>query len=103
MIGYGNKALLHFPKIERYEGGMVFEIKRSMYELLRMCIECDEKYHKKTTYREMKTTVLYIQSMIGIAANNDHKYISVQKYGNWSKYLDELFKMICSRERAAER
>ncbi|SDX42488.1 four helix bundle protein [Eubacterium barkeri] len=98
MIAYANKALLHFPKIER--GGMVQEIKQSMYHLLRLCIQCDQKFYKKNTLQEMSTEKEYIQSLIGIAANRDHKYLDMKKYEIWSNYLVEIGKLIGARMRA---
>ena len=94
-IGYTNGALKHFPKYEKYS--LVVDIKNSMYKLLKLCIECDKKYYKKTTMRDMDVEVEILRCLFRVSALPEQKYISIKKYGIVSKYLNEIGKMIGSR------
>ena len=76
---------------------MAVDIKNSMYKLLRLCIECDKKYYKKTTMRDMDVELEILRCLFRVAAAPEQKYISIKKYGIVSKYLNEIGKMLGAR------
>ena len=47
MIELANVYLNHAPKHEKY--GLCLQIRQSMYNIYGMIVECQKKYHKKTT------------------------------------------------------
>lgn len=101
MIDYADCVLVNFPRSEH--AGMVASIKQSMYRLLKYCILCDKKYYKKNTLVDMDAEKQYIQAMIGIASNREHRYMSLKKYEVWSKYLVKIGNNIGARITADSR
>lgn len=51
MIQYGYAALRQFPKSEKHV--MSAEIRRCMFQILRLVIVCNRRYYKKTTMQEL--------------------------------------------------
>jgi four helix bundle protein len=92
MTLYGNQCLKQFPKSERY--AMAAEIKQSMYRLLRLIIEANKKYHKKTTAQQIDIELETLRTFIRLASDKQLKYLSIKKYENWSKMLNEIGRML---------
>lgn len=92
MILYGNKALLNFPRSERY--AMAADIKQSMYTLYRLIITANKKYYKKTTLQDADVELAALRGFIRLAANKELKYLPMNKYENWAKMLDEIGRML---------
>ena len=47
LIKLANINLNHFPRFEKY--GLSNEIRNNMYTLYSLLVECEKRYHKKTT------------------------------------------------------
>nr|WP_278046242.1 diversity-generating retroelement protein Avd [Desemzia sp. C1] len=92
MILYGNQCLKHFPKSEKY--AMAADIKQSMYRLLRLVIEANKKYHKKTTAQQMDVELEVLRTFIRLSADKSLKYLPLSKYENWAKMLNEIGRML---------
>jgi hypothetical protein len=90
MIAYGYVALRQFPKSERH----VFsaEIRSTMWELLRLIIVCNRRYHKKTTFQEIDATLDLLRAQVRIA--REMGYLPMTKYEVWSRHLDEVGRML---------
>jgi hypothetical protein len=77
MIAYGYVALRQFPKFERHV--LAAEMRHVMWEVLRLIVVCNKRYHKKTTLqdldaqldRQTKCTVLLpkIEDIINVKAS----------------------------------
>jgi hypothetical protein len=97
MIKYGYICMRQFPKAERHT--MVADIKRSMYNLLHLLIAASKKYHKKTTLQEIDIELQFLRTMVRLASElryspADAPFLSLKKYENWSKQLNETGKML---------
>lgn len=92
MILYGNECLKQFPKSEKY--AMAAEIKQSMYRLLRLVIEANKKYHKKTTAQQIDVELDILRTFIRLASDRNLKYLPFKKYENWAKMLSEIGRML---------
>ena len=51
LLEYGYVALRQFPKSEKF--GLAADIKNQMYDVLRLIIVVNKRYHKKTTMQEL--------------------------------------------------
>ena len=92
MIVYGNLCLKQFPKSEKFT--LAADIKKSMYNLLRLLIEANKKYYKKTTVQQIDVELDTLRAFIRLASDPQLKYLPVRKYENWSKMLNELGRML---------
>jgi len=88
MLQYGNQVLLHFPKCERFS--LVVDIKKSMYEIFRLCIIANKKYYKKTTLQNLDIEIEVLRGFLVYAVSPEVKYISIKKYEIWSKKINEI-------------
>lgn len=92
MILYGNKALIQFPKSERYV--LAADIKTSMYAMLRLCIVANKHYYKKTTLQDLDVELEVLRNLLRLASDPETRYLPLKKYEVWSKKLDEIGKML---------
>ena len=92
MVLYGNQCLKQFPKSEKYV--LAAEIKQSMYRLLRLTIEANKKYHKKTTAQQIDVELDVLRTFVRLAADKEMKYLPFKKYENWAKMLNEIGRML---------
>lgn len=92
MITYGNQALLSFPKCERFS--LVVDIKRCMYEIMRLCIVANKKYYKKTTLQDLDIEIEVLRGFLAYAVSPGVQYLSIRKYEIWSKKVNELGKIL---------
>lgn len=90
MIVYGYVALRQFPKYERHV--LAAEVRGSMWELLRLIILCNKRYHKKTTMQDLDAELDLLRAQVRTAFAL--RYIDVKKYEVWSRHLDEIGRMI---------
>ena len=65
MIAYGYVALRQFPKSEKHV--LAAEIRNSMWEILRLIVVCNKRYHKKTTLQDLDAQLDLLRSQIRIA------------------------------------
>lgn len=91
MILYGNCCLKQFPRSEKY--ALAADIKKSMYKLLRLLIETNKKYYKKTTLKQIDVELEILRFYIRLAADPQSKYLAIRKYENWAKMLNEIGRM----------
>lgn len=90
MIEYGYTALRHFPKSERFT--LAADIKKSMYELLKMIIRANKRYFKKTTLQDIDIEIENLRYLIRLS--NGLGFLPFKKYENWSRKLEELGRML---------
>lgn len=87
---YSNKALLQFPKAEKYQ--LVADIKESEKECMHNIIDLEKKYTKKTTLQRIDTELEYLRCLIRIAY--DCKYIDVKRRHVWIGHIDEAGRIL---------
>lgn len=97
MIVYGNAALIQFPKTEKFI--LASDIRKSMYDLLKLAITVQKKYYKKTTLQELDVELDILRNLIRVAADKrlyqDKKpCLPFKKYEYWAKMVDEIGKML---------
>lgn len=90
MIEYGYIALRQFPKSERHT--LAAEIKRSMYDLLRLIIRANKRYFKKTTLQDIDIEIDNLRYLIRLA--NALGFLPFKQFENWSRNLNEIGKML---------
>jgi DNA polymerase III psi subunit len=90
MIQYGYVAIRQFPKAERHV--LSAEMRTTMWELLRLVIVCNHRYHKKMTMQDLDATLDLLRSQVRLA--KELQYLSFHKYEVWSRLLNEIGRMI---------
>lgn len=98
-----NIYLNHFPSHEKY--GLALEIRRAAYDVYALIIECQKRYHKKTTLTNLDIRHEQLRMLIRLA--NELGYFGFKagkkaddntrmehRYLNLSLLVDELGKMI---------
>ena len=90
MIQYAYICLRQFPKSEKF--ALAGEIKKVMSSLLRLIIQANKRYFKKTTLQdidvELQTLKMYVR------LSKDLEFLPIKKYEVWSRHLDEIGKML---------
>ena len=90
MIEYGYIALRQFPKFERHV--LSAEIRSTMWQVLRLIIICNRRYHKKTTMQELDASLDLLRCQVRTAYRL--KYLDTRKYELWARHMDEVGRMI---------
>ena len=90
MFKYAYPALQQFPKSEKF--AMVADIKRIMDEVLEHCIEVQKKKSKKTPLEKMDIALAKLKEYVELS--HDLGFLPTKKFGEWSKYNEEIGKMI---------
>lgn len=90
MVEYGYIALKQFPKSERY--ALAADIKKSMYELLRLIIRANKRYFKKTTLQDIDIELENLRYLVRMS--NSLGFLPFKRYENWSRKLNEIGKML---------
>lgn len=90
MIAYGYSAVAQFPRAERHV--LSQEIRTTMWRLLRLIIQCNRRYFKKTTMQDVDTELDLLRSQVRIAT--ELGYLPFKRYEVWSRMLDEIGRMI---------
>ena len=90
LISYAYEALRQFPKFERH----VFcaEIRATLWQMLRLIIVCNKRYHKKTTLKDLDAELDVLRAQVRMAYQ--FGYINSRKYEEWSRRNDEVGRMI---------
>lgn len=65
MTQYGYAALHQFPKAERFV--MSADIRQSMYEIIRLIVITNKRYHKKTTLQDLDAELDFLRSLVRMA------------------------------------
>ncbi|AOY77178.1 diversity-generating retroelement protein Avd [Clostridium formicaceticum] len=92
MIVYGNICLKEFPKHEKHV--MAANIRSSMYRLLELIVRANKKYHKKTTLQDIDIELELLRTYIRFSTDPKVRYLTLRKYENWSKMLNEIGRML---------
>ena len=101
-----NLYLNHFPKHEKY--GLSQEIRRSAYDVYGLMVECQKRYHKKTTLTQLDIRHEQLRMLVRLAnelgyfgfkdgktdATGDDTKRAAHRYLTLSRLVDELGKMI---------
>lgn len=98
-----NIYLNHFPAHEKY--GLALEIRRAAYDIYALIIECQKRYHKKTTLslldirHEQLRMLVRLSNELGYfkfkdGKNTDNQAQAEKRYLTISLRIDDLGKMI---------
>ena len=90
MIEYGYVALRQFPAFERHV--LSAEMRQQMWELLRLVVVCNKRYHKRTTLQELDAALDLLRCQVRLAKGLG--YLDFKKYEHWAKLNDEIGRMI---------
>lgn len=90
MIQYGYICLGHFPKTERHT--LAAEIKTAMFQVLRLIITTQKRYHKKTTLSELDIALELLKSLVRLA--KDLTFLPFRQYEHWQRQNAEIGKML---------
>ena len=90
MIEYGYVSMRQFPKAERHV--LSAEIRHSMWQVLRLIVICNKRYHKKTTLQELDGELDLLRSQVRMAKALG--YLDFKKYENWARHNDEIGRMV---------
>lgn len=97
-----NLYLNHFPHHEKY--GLALEIRRASYDVYGLIVECQKRYHKKTTLtaldirHEQLRMFIRLANELGYFGFKDGKHDdagrAAHRYLTLSRLVDELGRMI---------
>lgn len=97
-----NLYLNHFPRHEKF--GLSLEIRRAAYDLYGLIVECQKRYHKKTTLTQLDIRHEQLRMLIRLAhelgyfgfkdGKRDHGDKADHRYLALSRLVDELGRMI---------
>jgi len=90
MIHYGYVCLRQFPKSEKF--ALAREIKQVMAGMLRLIIQANKRYYKKTTLQDIDVELATLRTYVRLS--KDMGFLPFNKYENWAKMLDEIGKML---------
>lgn len=99
MIAYAYEALRQFPRSERHT--LAADIKHSMFRLLRLIIEANKRYYKKTTMQELDVELDVLRTYVRLAMTLG--FLPFRKYEIWSGYLAEIGRMLGGWMKAMKR
>ena len=98
MIEYSYTALAQFPKSEKF--GLVTDIKRTMDEILGLCIEVQKRRTKKTTLTNLDIAIAKLKAYTRLALHL--KFLPPRKYGLWTDMNAEIGRMVGGMLRAEQ-
>ncbi|ACB34522.1 conserved hypothetical protein [Leptothrix cholodnii SP-6] len=101
-----NVYLAHFPKAEKY--GLAQAIRVAAYDVYALIVECQKRYHKKTTLTNLDVRHEQLRMLLSLAndlgyfgfhggvkaAPDDGPASAVRRYVAISRLVDELGRMI---------
>ena len=90
MMQYLHQTLQQYSKSEKY--GLAADTKSAAYELLRLLITANKRYHKKTTMQDADIQLDILRHMIRLG--KDLKFMSLRRFEILSGMTTELGKMI---------
>ncbi len=90
MIKYSYICLCGFPKTEKYT--LAAEIKRCMYAVLRLNIEANKRYYKKTTIRDMDVEMEMLKHLVRMAC--DLRFLARKHAEAWQAMNVEIGRII---------
>ena len=90
MIEYAYVALRQFPKHERHV--LHAEIRKSLWQMLRLVVICNKRYYKKTTLQDLDAELELLRCQVRLA--QELGYLPFKKYEHWARCNDEIGRMI---------
>jgi len=95
--------LNHFPKAEKY--GLALELRRAAYDVYALIVECQKRYHKKTTLTQLDIRHEQLRMLTRLAhelgyfgfkdgTHDTDKKRAAHRYLALSRLVDELGRMI---------
>lgn len=90
MIQYAYICLRQFPRSEKY--ALAGEIKKVMASLLRLIIQANKRYFKKTTLQDIDIELQTLKTYVRLS--KDLEFLPTRRYEIWAKQLDEIGKML---------
>ncbi len=90
MMQYGYVCLRQFPKSEKF--ALAGEIKLAMARMLRLIIQANKRYFKKSTLQDIDVELATVKTYVRLA--RDLGFLPFNKYEHWSKMLDEIGRML---------
>jgi hypothetical protein len=97
-----NIYLNHFPAHEKY--GLALEIRRAAYDVYALIVECQKRYHKKTTFTNLDIRHEQLRMLVRLAnelgyfrfkdGKKEREQSSDRRYLTISVMIDEIGKMI---------
>ncbi len=90
LLEYGYVALRQFPKSEKF--GLAADIKNQMYDVLRLIIVVNKRYHKKTTMQELDISHEVLRRQIEMAKNL--QFLPFRKYEIMIVAVDEIGRLV---------
>ena len=92
MIIWSNSPIKNFPRHEKYVMGA--EIRKSMYQLLRLVIKANRQHHRKTTLLEVDVELDFLRSLVAEASDPSKRYVSRNQYKTWSEHLAVIGRLV---------
>ena len=90
MISYAYVAVRQFPKAERHV--LSAEIRKTCWQLLRLVIVCNKRYHKKTTMQDLDAELEVLRHQVRKAM--ELGFLPMKKYTHWAMLNDEIGRMV---------
>jgi len=90
LSAYQRGALLQFPRTERHS--LCQDIRITTRNLQRLVSRCKKRYYKKTTLEDLDIELDLLRELV--SESFESKLINVHKYEVWSRYINEIGKMI---------
>ena len=95
--------LNHFPKAEKY--GLALELRRAAYDVYALIVECQKRYHKRTTLTQLDIRHEQLRMFVRLAhelgyfgfkdgKHDESTTRAAHRYLTLSRLVDELGKMI---------
>ncbi|WP_100523428.1 diversity-generating retroelement protein Avd [Mycobacteroides abscessus] len=90
MIQYGYICLRQYPKSEKHT--LAAETKTCMLSLLKLIIQANKRYYKKTTLQDIDVELETLRHYIRLAQGLT--FLPFNKYENWTKMLSEIGRLL---------
>jgi hypothetical protein len=90
MITYCYQVTKQFPRSEK--PGLARELREDCWKLMKLVVQCNKRYHKKTTMQDVDTAHEVLRRKIRKAM--ELELIPFRKYQHWSGLNDEIGRMI---------
>lgn len=90
---YSNDLIRKYPKCEQF--ALVKEIKNSLYSGLRYMMYAIKSYNKQEKLKYLKEIDIQLNLLkIHCRLSYKYKYITIQNYQTWSKYITDICNML---------
>jgi len=90
MILYAYPVLRQFPKSEKHT--LAAEIKKTMFNMVRLITRANKEYRKADFLRQLDAELELLRTQVRLSV--ELRFIPMKKYEVWSRYLEEIGKML---------